>query len=152
MKQWVHLFFFGLLIAGCNNKGKDNDILPSARMQAVLSDLMRADQFISDFRVPKDTAMDRDVESIKLYQQVFTIHNISRTRFEKSLAYYQSRPDLLKIIMDSISKPPVVVPVQTTPSKDSLYKKDSTFLPKDSTNPARDSALRRKKKILLRNK
>jgi uncharacterized protein DUF4296 len=42
-------------------------------------------------------------KSIELYEQVFRIHNITKNEFQKSLDFYQARPDLLKIIFDSIS-------------------------------------------------
>lgn len=151
MRQGVFLFFFCLLLGSCNNKEVDSDILPATKMQLILSDLMKADQFISDFRVPNDTIMDRDVESIKLYQRVFALHDITKVQFDRSLAYYQSRPDLLKVIMDSISKPVIVAPVQTTPPVDSTLKKDSLLLRKDSTNLTKDSINFRKKKLLLQN-
>lgn len=146
MRQWLYLFFL-LSIISCGNKGSENEILSSDKMEVVISDLMKADQFISDFRVPHDTAMDRDVESIKLYQQVFKLHGISKNQFEKSLAYYQARPELLKTMMDSISKPPAVDTVASIQRKDSITKKDSVRFPKDSTLLSRDSLLLRKKKI-----
>ena len=152
MKQWFHLFFFCLLISGCNNKGSTNGILSMPKMQVVLSDLMKADQFIMDFRIPKDTAMDKDAESIKLYQQVFAIHGTTKTQFEKSLTYYQSHPDLLKVIMDSISKPAIVTPAQNIPSKDPVLKKDSNLLSKDTILLKKDSSILLKKKVLIKNK
>lgn len=150
MKKWLYLFFICLLAIGCKNKGGDNSIIPIVKMQAILTDLMKADQFISDFRVPRDTVMNRDVESIKLYQQVFTIHGISKAQFEQSLTYYQSRPDLLKAMMDSISKPPVVAPAPTTSPKDTNSKRVLPLSKKDSIILTKDSLLR-KKKIPVKN-
>jgi hypothetical protein len=151
MRQGLYLFFFFFLVfTGCNDKDSDNAIIPKLKMQAIINDLMKADQFISDFRVPTDTVMNRDVESIKLYQQVFSIHGITKTQFEQSLTYYQSRPDLLKAMMDSISKPPVVAPTPTTSPKDTNSKRVLPLSIKDSIILTKDSLLR-KKKIPVKN-
>jgi hypothetical protein len=64
-------------------------------------DLMRADAYVTDF-IMKDSTCDKKVESIKLYEKIFSIHSTTRETFKKSLAFYQSRPDLLKVINDSL--------------------------------------------------
>lgn len=150
MRQWIFLFFLCLLITSCNNKTVDTDVLPSSKMQEILSDLMKADQFVTYFVALSDTGVDKDVESIKLYQQIFDIHGITKVQYEKSLFYYQSHPDLLKVIMDSISKQVVMNPVQATPAIDTSLKKDSVkLLAKDSLPFSRDSLILRRKKVFL---
>lgn len=148
MKLRVYIFLFYLLLVSCNRK--NNDILSSSQMQEVISDLMKADQFITEFRVPYDTAMDRDYESIRLYQKVFEIHSITKERFGKSLTYYQMHPELLKTIMDSISKQPIVSSAKVGSANDSLLKKDTTTRLKDSVLISKDSLLIQKKKKLLK--
>ena len=64
-------------------------------------DLMRADAYISDF-VMKDSSRNQKAESAMLYEQVFTIHSTTADIFKRSLEFYQSRPDLLKVIIDSL--------------------------------------------------
>ena len=71
-------------------------------MQAVVWDMMRADQFVTILYLEKDSTLDRNTESIKLYQQVFRIHQISKEEFQQSLSFYRSHPALLKVIMDSL--------------------------------------------------
>ncbi len=71
-------------------------------MQLVLWDLLRADEYVVN-NASKDSTLNIKVKSIELYDQVFRIHNITKDEFQKSLDYYQSRPDLLKVILDSIS-------------------------------------------------
>ncbi len=151
MRQWVYLFFFCLLIIICKNKAANKDVLPSFQMQEVLSDLMKADQFVTYFVAQSDTGIDKDVESIKLYQQIFDLHGITKLQFEESLFYYQTHPDLLKVIMDSISKQVVREPVQTTPAIDTTLKKDSVQMVKDSIPISRDSLINRRKKAFQKN-
>lgn len=149
MRCGLLILFLSFLVAGCKNKNRvPAGILPTSKMQAVLWDIMRADQFLTDYRVNKDTALDTEAESIKLYRQIFSIHDISREEFQKSFSFYQSHPVLLKEIMDSMSKPPAVAPAELIKPKDSIFKIDSlraAFL--------NDSSRRfLKKKIRLRDK
>lgn len=85
-------------------------VLPPAKMQAVLWDLMRTDKFLSDYVLNKDSSKKVDSESVKLYQQVFAMHQINGEEFSRSFTYYKDHPEHLKAIMDSINRP-VAVPV-----------------------------------------
>ena len=101
MRYFLITCFF-LLFFSCTNRDKVPDnVLSPKKMQSVLWDMLRADQFVATY-VVKDTGLNKKQESIKLYQQVFQIHNISKEKFQKSLEFYQNRPDLLKVILDSI--------------------------------------------------
>lgn len=134
MRSGLLIFYFFFLVTGCKNKEKiPDDILPPSKMQAVLWDMMRADQFFADYRVNKDTALNAEAESIKLYRQIFSIHNISKEQFQESFSFYQSHPAFLKGIMDSMSKSEAAI--QYGKSMDSGLKADSpaTFSLKDTS-------------------
>lgn len=66
-------------------------------------DMMRADQYVSDFLL-KDSTKKKKTESLKLYAEIFHIHKITEDQFKKSLDYYRSRPDLFAPILDSIAQ------------------------------------------------
>lgn len=100
------LLLAGLLLAGCRSGSGGRDPLPPAKMQALLWDMMRADQFISDFVINKDTSRKRETESRAIYPQILQWHQVTADEFRYSLDYYRDRPDLLKPIMDSLSLPP----------------------------------------------
>ena len=72
-------------------------------MTLVMWDLIKADEYVYNYAA-KDSSVDKKQESVKLYEQVFRIHGTSREEFEKSLAFYQNRPDLLKAVIDSLRK------------------------------------------------
>ena len=99
--------FYLLIILIISNFGciRDNkvpkDVIPQNQMRNIMWDLMRADAYVTDF-IMKDSTCDKKVESIKLYEKIFSIHSTTRETFKKSLAFYQSRPDLLKVINDSL--------------------------------------------------
>ena len=110
MSKWVLVIFITAFYVACKNDNNvPGGILPPKQMQAVLWDLMRADQFVIRYILPKDSTFIKSLESIKLYQQVFNLHEISKEKFEKSFSYYQRHPDLLKVIMDSLQKPPIAI-------------------------------------------
>ena len=52
--------------------------------------------------VPVDTSLVRYDSSIKLYLQILQPFKVSSDDFKKSIHFYQTRPDLLKILFDSL--------------------------------------------------
>jgi len=101
----MRFFFFIILIISNFACIRDNkipkDVIPQNQMRKVMWDLMRADAYVTDF-IMKDSSRDKKAESAKLYEKVFDIHFTTRETFKKSLAFYQSRPDLFKAISDSL--------------------------------------------------
>ena len=103
------LFF----IIGCKNKNRiPAGVIPQKKMQAIVWDMMRADQFLTDFVLSKDSSLDKRTESIKLYTKVFAIHQISKEQYEQSFSFYKKHPALLIVIMDSISRPKTEAPTE----------------------------------------
>lgn len=108
----VTLLLFLFFVSSCSEKDKiPSDVLPKDKMQTVLWDMIRADQFLQNYVFAKDTSSKKKEESIKLYQQVLSIHGISKEKFEKSFLYYKSNPQLIQSIMDSLSKAPLSISV-----------------------------------------
>ena len=101
----MRFFLFIILIIsnfGCIRDNKvPKDVIPQNQMRKIMWDLMRADAYVTDF-VMKDSTRDKKAESAKLYEKVFDIHFTTREIFKKSLAFYESRPDLFKAISDSL--------------------------------------------------
>jgi hypothetical protein len=104
MKTLVLITAFLLSLAACqmNNQLPDG-ILPEGKMKAVLWDMMRADQFLNDFVFSRDTSLDKQQESIRLYQQVLASHKISKKELKQSINYYLAHTGKLKAILDSIT-------------------------------------------------
>ena len=97
-------------------------ILSPDKMQEVLWDMIRADEFLVSY-VIKDTSVDRKTESIKLYEMVFDLHDISKSTLEKSFKYYQQHPEILKPIMDSLNARKTSADIgDPVPIQDSLQK------------------------------
>ncbi len=66
-------------------------------------DLIRADEYANNFLLNK-ASIDFNQEKLDLYQQIFKIHSTKADIFKKSLTFYQSNPDLLRVIVDSLRK------------------------------------------------
>ena len=138
MKAGLLILLVSIVIVGCKRKDKiPADVLAPPKMEAVLWDIMRADKFISDYVFYTDTSKEKKAESIKLYQQVFTIHDITKEKFQHSFSWYQSHPAFLKSIMDSLSKNSASAPTKIIATDDTTtgpFKKP--FL-RDSSSPSR---------------
>lgn len=101
MKGILVLFFTSCLLS-CGSP-VPNDIIQPAQMKSVLWDLMQADE-MADFYAVKDSSVTANARRVDLYQKVFTIHQVTRDDFQKSLRYYENNPSKLKIVLDSLQK------------------------------------------------
>lgn len=99
------VFTLILLAVACTNKDKiPADVLVQDKMEKVMWDMIAADRFSSQF-LERDSAAKRNikVENLKLYERVFQHHKISKEEFLRSFQFYLSRPDLNKVIFDTMS-------------------------------------------------
>ena len=95
------MIIFGV---GCNSKPEaPAKLLSRDKMEDILWDLMRADLFINNYMVIKDTALDKKKQGIELYSQILNLHKVTQEQFRESFQYYRSQPEELKILMDSLS-------------------------------------------------
>lgn len=90
-----------VLFYACSSSPVPGGILPPKRMQLVVYDLIRVDEFINNF-VAKDSAADIKKKRSSLYEQVFRVHNTNRKEFYSSYKYYQQHPDIQKGLFDSL--------------------------------------------------
>lgn len=77
------------------------DVLPPKKMQAVLWDVMQADE-MAEYKSIKDSAFRNLPKHAEYYQTVFSIHKITKEDFTKSLAYYENHPGVFKTVLDSL--------------------------------------------------
>jgi hypothetical protein len=114
--------FICALLFSCGNKySVPKDVLPVNKMTDVMWDNMLADEMAAA-TYNNDTANKRFDTSRMLYSQVAQLHHTTEAQFKKSVRYYQGRPDLLKIILDTLqmrASKPAAKPV-TPVVKDTL--------------------------------
>lgn len=84
----------------CRSSTPQN-ILQQGEMQSVMWDMMQADE-MADYYPGKDSSLNNLEKHAAYYQAVFTLHKISKEDFKRSLNYYQSHPEKLKPILDSL--------------------------------------------------
>ena len=101
MSRIIAIFFLFSII-GCN-AGNDmpEGILPPQKMQHVMWDMIQADGFAS---YSLDTMMRKPAKRMELYRTVLNTHKLSQEAFQKNIHFYESRPDLLKIVLDSLQQ------------------------------------------------
>lgn len=90
-----------LLFSSCKQKLKTPEgIMPPEKMEQLLLDLLHADEYINQHGHSDSTG---NLEKrAKLYQKVFQLHKTSKDEFKKNFTFYQNRPDLLKLVLDSM--------------------------------------------------
>lgn len=90
------------LVIGCGKSGKD-EVLPQAKMEKVLWDVVQADEFIQAYVLKDSNKVNVSAERYKLYEQVFRLHKTSKDQFRKSYQYYLSHPDKNRVLFDSLA-------------------------------------------------
>ena len=103
MRQIVLIGWMLLMLMACSdNRRIPSNIMQPEKFQAVLTDVLLADG-LSLERSFKDTAIKITDENAKYFLKVFELHAVSKNDFMKSYNFYLQRPDLLRVITDSIS-------------------------------------------------
>jgi hypothetical protein len=96
--------FFCVIAAACSDKNSvPSGILPREKMENVLWDMIQADQYAAV--LAKDSTAhiaDLKVERLRLYDQVFRLHDVSREKFRESYQYYSDHPELSQDLFDSL--------------------------------------------------
>ena len=87
---------------GCSEP-RPKGVLAPEKMQAVLYDLLRADEMAAQ-QALKDSAWSRLDTHAGLYQQIFQVQGITREDFQTSLRYYEDRPDELKKLVEDLQQ------------------------------------------------
>ncbi len=89
-------------VVSCTDKDKiPAGVLPKDKMEKVLWDMIQAERYRESFI--RDSSKNLKTETFKLYAQVFEIHQISKDEFIKSYKFYMSRPDIARIMFDSLA-------------------------------------------------
>jgi hypothetical protein len=96
----LFLFFFAFACSGTSVPG---GVLPPEKMETVLYDVIRADEMV-DFLKLSDSTWQPFSRRTALYDTVFQLHGVKKEEFQKSLSYYQQRPDILKEIIEGMQK------------------------------------------------
>jgi hypothetical protein len=103
-RRWmVVLAFCWVAGMGCAGKnGVPHGIIPRDRMELVMWDMAQADQYVALYLAKDSAHIDRKKETLKLYETVFRLHDVSLDEFRKSYRYYLDHPELGQLLFDSV--------------------------------------------------
>jgi hypothetical protein len=138
-----------LLVAGCSEKDKiPSDVIGKEEMEKILWDMMLADQYSANYLVKDSARVNVKMETLKLYEEVFRLHKVSREEFRKSFQFYQGRPDITRTMFDSLltkgnrarmenyTRPPATSPVVPAAGKPGDTIRARTIGPPPLRSPA----------------
>ena len=96
------ILFSVILFYSCKSEVEiPKGIFSSEKMEAVMLDLIKADEIVNQ-QSYSDSAAGIKAKREILYQKVFQIHKVTRQEFKNSFTFYQNHPDLLKVVLDSM--------------------------------------------------
>lgn len=103
--RWITGWLIILIATGCVNNDKiPPEIIEKPRMEKILWDMLEADRYVANFIMARDgDSATKKLQAAEMYEQVFRLNNISRDEFLKSYKFYLGRPDITKVMFDSIS-------------------------------------------------
>ena len=101
MRVVALLLMFAILSCGSNDK-VPKDVLEPRKMERVMTDILMAESFSESYLL-LDTTKKRDEWFTGELNKVLAINHISQDQFRKSMDFYKSRPDIFKVIVDSIN-------------------------------------------------
>lgn len=97
-------FVLIFIVVGCGARNDvPKEVLPPKSMEKMLWDMIMADGIVS-YDLQFDTTLDQNSKRMVLYQSILRTHKVSKEKFKRSLEFYQNRPDLLKIVLDSMQQ------------------------------------------------
>lgn len=103
MRNLFFIYCSILLMISCSDKNDiPEGVLSPKKMEAVLTDILVAD-VLNNERILKDTSLKLLAEDASYFLKIFQLHNTTRNEFSRSYNFYLKRPDLLKVITDSVS-------------------------------------------------
>jgi hypothetical protein len=89
-------------LVGCSDDtAVPKKFLQPTKMAVVLWDVIRSDEAASHL-YRQDSAHNLFHKSTSLYQSVFRLHGVTDSGFKQSFRYYQSHPEAMKIVLDSV--------------------------------------------------
>ena len=154
MKKFFIFCLLSFFTWACSDKDKlPPGVLPKQQMREVMWDMIRAGEFLNGFVFNKDSTLSKTDISQKWFDKVYQLHKITKADFEKSYAYYNGRPALMKEMLDSLGKRQVYVrPVvrDSASIKDSINNRVNKGQKKDTLRVRAPSDSLRKKIIKMR--
>lgn len=101
IRIFLSVLFLSVFFSCKESKELPSGVLPPQKMQAALMDMMLADE-LGRYYFVVDSAEHFTPRQSDYYSKVLQINKIDKKTFIKSLQYYQTRPDLLRPILENL--------------------------------------------------
>ena len=102
MKSYLWMILLvSVTYMSCTSQSARQKPLEINTMKGIMWDLMKAGEWHL-LIISKDSTARKRKEDIRLYQQVFALHGITKQRFYDSYKYYEAHPVEFKILIDSV--------------------------------------------------
>jgi len=103
MRTLFPVFLLFLILVSCTGRKRiPKGVLPPDKMEKVLYDVLLAEGYAESY-LYADTTQTKEDWVIKEMDKVLAIHKVSQETFMKSYDFYKSRPDMLKVIADTMN-------------------------------------------------
>jgi hypothetical protein len=104
MKWLIAFIALSIAVACTDNQKIPEGVIGKQQMEGILWDMLQADRYVNFYiHSSKDSTLDKKKEAAIFYERVFQMHGISRDEFIQSYKFYLSRPDITKVMFDSIA-------------------------------------------------
>ena len=101
MIRCVLIFSILIFFYSCKESAPSGIINPQ-KMQEILWNVFKADALAQEL-AKHDSSRTLASENVRLTNEVFALHQITKEQFEKSYSYYAQHPDVLRTMLDSIN-------------------------------------------------
>ncbi len=92
-----------LAVSSCSDKNSvPAGVLPHEKMEAVMWDVIQSEQYSASYLAKDSAHINLKLENLRLYDEVFRLHQVSREEFRRSYQYYMSRADIAQVLFDSL--------------------------------------------------
>lgn len=96
------LLFLSLLVLSCTSRYKvPEDIIQQQKMADIMWDVVTAQTLATELNI-KDSSVSVAATAVRLTSEVYRIHGINKAEYDKSYAWYLNRPDLFRVVFDSL--------------------------------------------------
>jgi Domain of unknown function (DUF4296) len=104
MRMLICIVVISFIWIACSDSNAiPKNIIDRDKMEKILWDIIQADQYSNQYLKKDSSRINVKMETMKLYDQIFLIHHVSRESFKKSYDFYIEHPDITKPIFDSLS-------------------------------------------------
>lgn len=102
MRTLTTVILLMVLLASCGDTKRPEGVIPPAKMELVLMDVLLAESF-SESYLTVDTTKKLPEWYGQELDKVLALHQVSQKDFLASIDYYKTQPEEFKVIMDTVN-------------------------------------------------